>query len=51
MTALIEGWRDLFLRNQIPGVELWPALAFAAGIAAVGSLSFRKLEGGFADAL
>jgi ABC-type polysaccharide/polyol phosphate export permease len=51
MTSLIEGWRDLFLRNQIPGIELWPALVFAAGIAALGTFSFRKLEGGFADAL
>lgn len=51
MTSLIEGWRDLFLRNQIPGVELWPALVFAAGFAMLGSFSFRKLEGGFADAL
>jgi ABC-type polysaccharide/polyol phosphate export permease len=51
MASLIEGWRDLFLRNQIPGAELWPALVFAAGIAALGSFSFRKLEGGFADAL
>jgi ABC-type polysaccharide/polyol phosphate export permease len=51
MTALVEGWRDLFLRNQIPGAELWPALVFAAGVAAIGSFSFRKLEGGFADAL
>jgi ABC-type polysaccharide/polyol phosphate export permease len=51
MTSLIEGWRDLFLRNQIPGLELWPALAFAAGMAALGTISFRKLEGGFADAL
>ncbi len=51
MTSLIEGWRDLFLENHIPGTELWPALVFAAGIAAIGSFSFRKLEGGFADAL
>jgi ABC-type polysaccharide/polyol phosphate export permease len=51
MTSLVEGWRDLFLHNQVPGIELWPALVFAAGIAALGSLSFRKLEGGFADAL
>jgi ABC-type polysaccharide/polyol phosphate export permease len=51
MASLIEGWRDVFLHNQLPGIELWPALAFAAGIAALGSLSFRRLEGGFADAL
>lgn len=51
MASLIEGWRDLFLENRIPGLELWPALVFAAGIAALGMFSFRKLEGGFADAL
>jgi ABC-type polysaccharide/polyol phosphate export permease len=51
MTSLIEGWRDLFLRNTIPGAELWPALVFAIGIAALGSFSFKKMEGGFADAL
>jgi len=51
MTALIEGWRDLFLDGRLPGAELWPALAFAAGFAALGTFSFRKLEGGFADAL
>ena len=51
MASLIEGWRDLFLHNQVPGVDLWPALAFAAGAAAVGTLSFRSMQGGFADAL
>lgn len=51
MASLIEGWRDLFLRNQIPGLEMWPAVLFAVVIAALGSFSFRKLEGGFADAL
>jgi ABC-type polysaccharide/polyol phosphate export permease len=51
MASLIEGWRDLFLHNQLPGADMWPALAFAAGTAALGSLSFRGLQGGFADAL
>ncbi|MEX2245897.1 MAG: ABC transporter permease [Dehalococcoidia bacterium] len=51
MASLIEGWRDLLLHSTIPGAELWPALAFAAVAAALGSYSFRKLEGGFADAL
>jgi homopolymeric O-antigen transport system permease protein len=51
MASLIEGWRDLFLHNQLPGADLWPALVFAVGIAALGSLSFRTMEGGFADAL
>jgi ABC-type polysaccharide/polyol phosphate export permease len=51
IASLIEGWRGLFLENQLPGAEMWPALAFAAGIAAVGSYSFKRMEGGFADAL
>jgi ABC-type polysaccharide/polyol phosphate export permease len=51
MASLVEGWRDVFLRNQIPGAEMLPALAFAAGFAALGSFSFRQMQGGFADAL
>lgn len=51
MSSLIEGWRDLFLHNQLAGAELLPALIFAAAMAAIGSFSFRRMEGGFADAL
>jgi ABC-type polysaccharide/polyol phosphate export permease len=51
MASLIEGWRDLFLHNQVPGADMWPALVFAGAIAAAGSLSFRQMQGGFADAL
>jgi ABC-type polysaccharide/polyol phosphate export permease len=51
MASLIEGWRDLFLANQLPGADLWPALVFAAGMAALGTFSFKQMEGGFADAL
>ncbi|MEX0750139.1 MAG: ABC transporter permease [Dehalococcoidia bacterium] len=51
MASLIEGWRDLFLQNQLPGADLWPALVFATGMAALGTFSFKQMEGGFADAL
>jgi len=51
MTSLIEGWRDVFLHNQVPGVDLLPALLFSVAIAAVGSFSFDRMQGGFADAL
>lgn len=51
MASLIEGWRQLFLRNQLPGADMWPALVFAAAIAGLGSLSFNRMQGGFADAL
>ena len=51
MASIVEGWRDLFLQNQIPGASLLPALAFAAGFALLGTFSFRQMQGGFADAL
>jgi ABC-type polysaccharide/polyol phosphate export permease len=51
MASLIEGWRDLFLHNQLPGADMWPALVFAAAAAALGTFSFKQMEGGFADAL
>jgi len=51
MASLIEGWRSLFMQNQLPGSDMWPALVFAGVIAAIGAVSFRTLEGGFADAL
>jgi ABC-type polysaccharide/polyol phosphate export permease len=51
MASLVEGWRNVYLHNQLPGAEMWPALVFAAAMAAIGSLSFQKMQGGFADAL
>jgi len=51
MASLVEGWRDLFLRSQVPGVEMLPAIAFAAAFGFLGSFSFRQMQGGFADAL
>jgi hypothetical protein len=39
------------MQNQLPGLDLWPALVFAAGAALLGTFSFRQMEGGFADAL
>jgi len=51
MTTLIEAWRDLLMSNQLPGLDLWPALLFTAGALAAGTLAFRKLEPGFPDAL
>ena len=51
LTSLIEAWRDLFMNNQLPGLDLWPALLFTAGALVAGALTFRRLEPGFADAL
>jgi ABC-type polysaccharide/polyol phosphate export permease len=51
LTSLIEAWRDLFLHNRLPGLELWPALVSTVVALAVGSFFFYRLEPGFADAL
>jgi len=51
LTALMEAWRDLLIRNTLPGIDLWPTLAFALVAIIVGTQTFRRLEPGFADAL
>lgn len=51
LASLIEGWRSLFLENALPGPDLWPALLFTVAALGVGTGVFRRLEGGFADAL
>jgi len=51
MSPLIEAWRKLFTGNTLPGPELWVSIAFAAAAVALGAAVFRRLEGGFADAL
>ena len=51
LTSLIGAWRDLFLHNTLPGLDLWPALVFTLVAVAVGGEVFRRLEPGFADAL
>jgi len=51
MSPLIEAWRNLFIHNTLPGPELWVSIAFVAAAAALGVGAFRRLEGGFADAL
>jgi ABC-type polysaccharide/polyol phosphate export permease len=51
MASLIQAWRDLFLNNQIPGAEIWPALVFAALALLAGTIAFKSLEGQFEIAL
>jgi lipopolysaccharide transport system permease protein len=51
MSPLIEAWRRLFIENTLPGPELLISVAFAAAAIALGAGAFRRLEGGFADAL
>ena len=51
MTSLIEAWRDLFLKNQLPSADIWPALVFTAVTLVAGALVFKTLEDRFEDAL
>lgn len=51
LTSLIEAWRDLLMNNELPGLDLWPALLFTLVALVVGSQVFRRLEPSFADAL
>jgi len=47
MASLIQAWRDLFLYDQLPGVDIWPALVFTALALVAGSITFKTLEGHF----
>lgn len=51
LTALIGAWRDLFMDNRLPGLDLWPTVLFMLIVAVLGGLVFRRLEPGFGDAL
>jgi ABC-type polysaccharide/polyol phosphate export permease len=51
MASLMQAWRDLFLYDQLPGIEIWPALAFAVVALVAGNIVFKSLEGQFEVAL
>jgi lipopolysaccharide transport system permease protein len=52
MAVLVEAWRNLFVRNELPSlVDLWPCLAVTAAAVLIGSFVFGRLEKGFADVL
>ena len=51
MASLIQAWRDLFLYDQLPGFDIWPALVFAAITLVAGIIVFKTLEERFEDAL
>ena len=51
MASLIQAWRDLFLYDQLPGLDIWPALVFTAIALVAGNVAFRTLEGQFEVAL
>lgn len=51
MVPLIEGWRTVFVNGDLPGIEIWPAIAFAAVAIAAGAVTLQKAGKNLADAL
>lgn len=51
MASLIQAWRDLFLENELPSLDIWPALVFAGIALLAGTIVFKSLEERFEDAL
>lgn len=51
MASLIDAWRGLLMNNNLPGLDIWPALLFTAAAVLLGVVVFRRLEPGFVDAL
>jgi len=51
MASLIQAWRDLFLENKLPTLDIWPALVFTGVALVAGTLVFKTLEERFEDAL
>ncbi len=49
LAPIAEGWRDVLMFGQWPGVELWASGGLAAFALALGWFSFRRLEDSFAD--
>ncbi len=48
---LLEGWRSLFIDGELPGVDLWPAVLFAAVALVLGVTVLRRVDRNLADAL
>jgi lipopolysaccharide transport system permease protein len=51
LASLMEGWRDLLVSNELPGVELWPSVVATAIVFGLGVWIFAKLRPTFADYL
>jgi lipopolysaccharide transport system permease protein len=51
LATLMEAWRGLLVRNELPGLEIWPSVLMAAVVAALGLWIFQRLRPTFADYL
>ncbi len=51
LTPLIEAWRGLLVRNELPGVDIWPSLVLTILVLIAGAWVFGKLRPTLADHL
>lgn len=51
MVPIVDGWRDLFLEGDFPGLALWPAALFAFASLAVALAVLKSTSKSLADAL
>ncbi len=51
LAPLMEGWRNLMVSNDLPGLDLWPSLVTTALVLVLGAWIFARLRPAFADYL
>jgi len=51
LSPLMEGWRSLLVRNQLPGSDMLLCIALTLVVLAAGSWTFARLRPTFADYL
>ena len=49
LAPIMEGWRSVFLDNELPTADLWFSAGLTVVAIAVGWWTFRRLEDSFAD--
>jgi ABC-type polysaccharide/polyol phosphate export permease len=48
---LVEGWRGVFMENDLPGTDIWITVGYALFGLALGAWLYNRLKGQLADAL
>jgi ABC-type polysaccharide/polyol phosphate export permease len=51
MTSLVDAWRATLMRGEVPDLDVWPAVVFAAVSIVLASLVLRRIGRSMADAL
>ena len=51
LVPLLDGWREVLVEGNMPGVSLWPSVVFAVAALAVGLWTMHVTDRSLADAL